>query len=235
MGWYAVSIFRCQIEADLLNPKLKQTKKTKSEKETGTGRTGPVYFLSTKTNRTSRFSCLEYPHMHRFSDSAVSGVRRCLANSGSDDVAFSLTGLDRHTEMLPCYRLKGRSSMAGLRCPSHGRSRHNVAPVRPSPEGRSDRLNLLRKKLSFSIPNRFIPAHPCPRFLALKQPMFLFNFPSFFFPFVYSPPLGSTAAPITDFIIAMRVVRVRRSGSWYNCRHSFSKCSNLRSDSLVKS
>jgi hypothetical protein len=50
--------------------------------------------------------------------------------------------------------------MAGLRVPSHGRSRQTRYRTRPSAEGRSDWLNLLRKKLSFSTPNRFIPAHP---------------------------------------------------------------------------
>jgi len=48
--------------------------------------------------------------------------------------------------------------MAGLRFPSHGRLRQTE--VRPSAEGRSNWLNFLRKTLSFSIPNRFIPAHP---------------------------------------------------------------------------
>jgi hypothetical protein len=52
--------------------------------------------------------------------------------------------------------------MAGLRCPSHGRLRQFRYRNRPSAEGRSERLTLPRKKLAFSIPNRFIPAHPEP-------------------------------------------------------------------------
>ncbi len=50
--------------------------------------------------------------------------------------------------------------MAGLRYPSHGRLRQTE--IRPSAEGRSNWLYFLRKTLSFSIPNRFIPAHPDP-------------------------------------------------------------------------
>src|SRR6056297_1066464 len=50
--------------------------------------------------------------------------------------------------------------MAGLRCPSNVRLRQFRYRNRPSVEGRSKWLTLLRKKLSFSIPNRFIPAHP---------------------------------------------------------------------------
>ena len=52
--------------------------------------------------------------------------------------------------------------MAGLRYPSHGRSRQTGRPIRPSAEGRSSGLILPRKTLSFSIPNRFIPAHNVP-------------------------------------------------------------------------
>ncbi|HQZ65837.1 MAG TPA: hypothetical protein PLY87_12200, partial [Planctomycetaceae bacterium] len=54
------------------------------------------------------------------------------------------------------------SSMAGLRYPSHGRSRQSGHPVRPSAEGRSNWLNFPRKVLVFSIPNRFYPStlHP---------------------------------------------------------------------------
>lgn len=87
-------------------------------------------------------------------------VRRCLAVNGSDDVAFSLSGQDRHTKVVPVFKHKTGSSMAGLRYPSHGRSRQTGYPIRPSAEGRSSWLNFLRKILSFSIPNRFIPAHP---------------------------------------------------------------------------
>jgi len=47
--------------------------------------------------------------------------------------------------------------MAGLRFPSHGRSRQTGYPIRPSAEGRSNWLNFPRKTLSFSIPNRFYP------------------------------------------------------------------------------
>lgn len=85
-----------------------------------------------------------------------------LACSGTHDVAFSLTLQDRHTEVVPCSYVLGGSSMAGLRYPSHGRSRQNGLPVRPSAEGRSSWLHFPRKILSFSIPNRFIPAHNVP-------------------------------------------------------------------------
>ena len=54
-------------------------------------------------------------------------------------------------------------SVAGLRCPSHGRLRLLRYRNRPSAEGRSDWLNFLRKILSFSIPNRFYPGTLCPR------------------------------------------------------------------------
>ncbi|RLT20431.1 MAG: hypothetical protein DWI29_03875 [Planctomycetota bacterium] len=60
--------------------------------------------------------------------------------------------------------------MAGLRCPSHGRSGQSGHPGRPSAEGRSCWLNLLRKILSFSIPNRFYPGTLRPLF------RFLFRF-----------------------------------------------------------
>ena len=49
--------------------------------------------------------------------------------------------------------------MAGLRFPYHGRSRQICYRIRPSAEGRTEWLILVRKILSFSIPNRFIPAH----------------------------------------------------------------------------
>jgi len=89
-------------------------------------------------------------------------VRSHLANIGTLDVAFSLTQQDRHTEVVPLFNWKTGSSMAGLRFPSHGRSRQTGYPVRPSAEGRSNRLNFLREILAFSIPNRFIPAHCVP-------------------------------------------------------------------------
>ena len=73
--------------------------------------------------------------------------------------AFSLTQQDRHTKVVPCSCFWGGSSMAGLRYPSHGRSRQNGLPVRPSAEGRSSWLHFPRTILSFAIPNRFIPAH----------------------------------------------------------------------------
>jgi len=90
----------------------------------------------------------------------VLGLRRVrphLANIGTLDVAFSLTQQDRHTEVVPVFNHKTGSSMAGLRYPSHGRSRQSGYPVRPSAEGRSNWLNFLREKLAFSIPNRFYP------------------------------------------------------------------------------
>ena len=43
--------------------------------------------------------------------------RRCLAVNGSDDVAFSLSGQDRHTKVVPVFEHKTGSSMAGLRYP----------------------------------------------------------------------------------------------------------------------
>ena len=71
-------------------------------------------------------------------------VRRCLAINGSDDVAFSLSGQDRHTKVVPVFKHKTGSSMAGLRYPSHGRSRQTGYPIRPSAEGRSSWLNFPR-------------------------------------------------------------------------------------------
>ena|GEM_PF-3164235 len=50
-------------------------------------------------------------------------VRLCLAINGSDDIAFSLSGQDRHTKVVPVLKHKTGSSMAGLRYPSHGRLR----------------------------------------------------------------------------------------------------------------
>ena len=80
--------------------------------------------------------------------------------SGAQGVAFSLSGQDRHTKVVPCSCVLGGSSVAGLRYRSHGRLRQFRFANRPSAEGRSNWLNFLRKILSFSIPNRFIPAHP---------------------------------------------------------------------------
>ena len=87
-------------------------------------------------------------------------ARRCLAINGSDGVAFSLSGQDRHTKVVPVFKQNTGSSMAGLRYPSHGRSRQTGRPIRPSAEGRSSWLDLLRKILAFSIPNRFYPGTP---------------------------------------------------------------------------
>ncbi len=84
-------------------------------------------------------------------------VRSHLANNGTLDVAFSLTQQDRHTEVVPLFMRNGGSSMAGLRYPSHGRSRQTGYPIRPSAEGRSSWLNFPRKILVFSIPNWFYP------------------------------------------------------------------------------
>ena len=81
-------------------------------------------------------------------------VRRCLAHCGSDDVAFPLSGQDRHTEVM-ISELNSWPAFPFARTLKTDRS-----PVPPSAEGRSGWLNLLRKILSFSIPNRFIPAHP---------------------------------------------------------------------------
>jgi len=102
-------------------------------------------------------------------------VRSHLAMNGTLDVAFSLTQQDRHTEMVPLVPVEHRkhktgNSMAGLRYTSHGRSRQSGYPIRPSAEGRSCWLNFLRKILSFSIPNRFIPAHCVAFFLFLLLP-----------------------------------------------------------------
>jgi len=91
-------------------------------------------------------------------------VRSHLAKNGTLDVAFSLTQQDRHTEVVPLFNWKAGSSMAGLRFPSHGRSRQTGYPIRPSAEGRSRWLNFPRKILSFSIPNRFYPGTLHPRF-----------------------------------------------------------------------
>ena len=67
-------------------------------------------------------------------------VRSHLANNGTLDVAFSLTQQDRHTKVVPVFNQNTGSSMAGLRYPSHGRSRQSGRPVRPSAEGRSSWL-----------------------------------------------------------------------------------------------
>ena len=121
------------------------------------------FSLPVETSRTSRFSSLEYPRMHRFSDSAVFVRTLPVTVRRTPDMAFSLTQQDRHTEVVPCSCVWGGSSMAGLRYPSHGRSRQSGHPGRPSAEGRSCWLNLLRKILSFSIPNRFYPGTLCPK------------------------------------------------------------------------
>jgi len=85
-------------------------------------------------------------------------VRSHLTNNGTLDVAFSLTQQDRHTEVVPLFNHKTGSSMAGLRYPSHGRSRQSGHPVRPSADGRSSWLNFPRKILSL-FQNGFTPAH----------------------------------------------------------------------------
>jgi len=101
--------------------------------------------------------------------------------NGTLDVAFSLTQQDRHTEMVPLVPVEHRkhktgNSMAGLRYPSHGRSRQSGYPIRPSAEGRSSWLNFLRKILSFSIPNRFILARCVAFFLFLFSLLSLATF-----------------------------------------------------------
>lgn len=55
-----------------------------------------------ETKETSRFSRLESPRMHRFSDSAV--FVDALPIAASTIVAFSKSGQDRHTEVVPCFR-----------------------------------------------------------------------------------------------------------------------------------
>ena len=87
-------------------------------------------------------------------------VRTDLANCDRCDVAFPLSGQGRLTKKVPCSYFWGGSSVAGLRCPSHGRLGQFRFANRPSAEGRSNWLDFLRKIRSFSIPNRFIPAHP---------------------------------------------------------------------------
>ena len=89
-------------------------------------------------------------------------VRAYLACSGTPDMAFSMTLQDRRTKVVPCSYVLGGSSMAGLRSPSQGGSGQSGHPARPSAEGRSCWLNLLRKILSLSIPNRFYPGTLCP-------------------------------------------------------------------------
>ena len=51
-----------------------------------------------ETNRISRFSRLGCLRTHRFSDSAASA--EASPNSGLDDVAFSLSEQDRHSEVM---------------------------------------------------------------------------------------------------------------------------------------
>ena len=122
--------------------------------------------LPVETNRTSRPDIPENTGEFGMSTHAqglrLRRVRSHLANNGTLDVAFSLTQQDRHTEVVPVFKHKTGSSMADLRYPSHGRSRQTGRPIRPSAEGRSSWLNVLRKTLAFSIPNRFYPGTQCP-------------------------------------------------------------------------
>ncbi len=82
--------------------------------------------------------------------------------------------------------------MSGLRYPSHGRLRQSGHPGRPSAEGRSNWLNLLRKILSFSIPNRFYPGTLRP----LSSSHFFFFSSSF---------LLQAAIPLTAFEVTKTV------------------------------
>ena len=86
--------------------------------------------------------------MHRFSDSAVSVD--ALPNSGSDDIAFSESGQDRHTKVM-MSELNGWPAfpLAML----HPRCYHHQRTVR----GQSYWLSLLCRTLSFPIPSRFYP------------------------------------------------------------------------------
>ncbi len=63
------------------------------------------------------------------------------------------------------------AQLAGLRFPLHGRSARRCYRGRTSAGGRSCWLDLLRKKLSFSILNRFYPGTPllwCPTMICLS-------------------------------------------------------------------
>ena len=63
-----------------------------------------------------------------------------------------------------------------LACAFHPTGRFDERRYRlpPSVGGRSDWLTLLRRTLSFPIPNRFIPAHSIPNFWPPKNPKKIF-------------------------------------------------------------
>ena len=70
----------------------RSTKKTKIDNL----RADPTFPV--ETNRIPRFSRLRCLRMHRFFDSAASV--EASPNSGTDDIAFSLSPQDRHTKVV---------------------------------------------------------------------------------------------------------------------------------------
>ena len=110
---------------------------------------------SRQADGISRFSRLECLQHARFYDSAAPASCSPIMH---DFVVPSpcLNGIGTRNETvfgaqwLACIDLR------------FGRSRQKRYRFRPSEEGRSQWLIVLRKTLSFSIPNRFIPAHSDP-------------------------------------------------------------------------
>ena len=91
-------------------------------------------------------------------------VRRLLANNGIDDVAFSQSGQDRHTEVV-ISELNGWPAFPLADPHLQG------YPRRRTVRGQSDWLGLLCRTLSFPIPSRFIPAlSPTPLFSQSLNP-----------------------------------------------------------------
>jgi len=101
--------------------------------------------------------------MHRVFDSAASVGASPYC--GRDDVAFSTSGRDRHTEVM----MSEFKSGTGVSPVNHGRDGHatsvrteghtrDVTVASAGVRGQSDWLTLLCRTLSFLIPSRFSPA-----------------------------------------------------------------------------
>jgi hypothetical protein len=77
-----------------------------------------------------------FPHMHRFSDSAVSAT--ILPSIDRCDVAFTFSGQGRHTEVRPSSRRLGRAQW--LACvSSRTDAQHDVVTfIAPPPESEVD-------------------------------------------------------------------------------------------------
>lgn len=119
-------------------------------------RSEPFVGFARQAGEISRFSHLECLRHARVYDSAASSSCSPVAH----DLVLPSPCLNRIGTRLGTARFNDYWGAQWLACTDlHiGRSERMCHHKRPSEEGRSRRLIVLRKTLSFSIPSRFIPA-----------------------------------------------------------------------------